>query len=404
MIKKLPFVIGALLLSTFYSASAQVKMAPNYFKADPAVCKYRMKSVIAWKDTQYEMKTTYTYDDNGLLIREESGEQNSENLITSNYSYDKNGYLVKKENVEINAYGTEKIVTHKEVYVRNEKGYPLEYHRYTLHGPDPDNLVLTEDVIVLFNYDSENRLTNAEIRQYDYILEMLEENIGRICRVEYNEIGKVSKVSQFLPGNELIWYEEFTYDDKGRRTAISKICGSAYNADSGDIIWSWVYDEEGDIIESGREDFMKSFTYDKSKKASETFMPLEGAEGDWVLLGPVNCTLFRELPIEKYFTHAVTGEISTESVVTYEEVPISTVIDTTVADDANIVVTVNGNVLSVNIPAELVGKRLSIFSATGVIIYSEIVTDVRQNIGVGKLNAGLYVLEIGGKTAKFIKR
>ena len=62
----------------------------------------------------------------------------------------------------------------------------------------------------------------------------------------------------------------------------------------------------------------KEYEYDKSKLASETFMALEATEAEWVLQGPLNCTLFKELPMEKYFTHAPIFETTDESEITYE--------------------------------------------------------------------------------------
>ena len=42
MKKLLRLTVAALMLATAQVSTAQIKMAPNYFKADPAIYKYRM--------------------------------------------------------------------------------------------------------------------------------------------------------------------------------------------------------------------------------------------------------------------------------------------------------------------------------------------------------------------------
>ena len=49
MKKLLRLTLATIMLATTQVSTAQVKMAPNYFRADPAVYKYRMAQVVDGK-------------------------------------------------------------------------------------------------------------------------------------------------------------------------------------------------------------------------------------------------------------------------------------------------------------------------------------------------------------------
>ena len=66
MKKLLRLTVAALLLATSQVSTAQIKMAPNYFRADPAVYKYRMAKVVEWKDTEDEQITHTTLRQDGV--------------------------------------------------------------------------------------------------------------------------------------------------------------------------------------------------------------------------------------------------------------------------------------------------------------------------------------------------
>ena len=74
MKKLLRLTVAALLLATSQVSSAQIKMAPNYFRADPAVYKYRMAKVVEWKDTEDEQITHYSTTRWGALLRKNTKE------------------------------------------------------------------------------------------------------------------------------------------------------------------------------------------------------------------------------------------------------------------------------------------------------------------------------------------
>ncbi|WP_455077281.1 T9SS type A sorting domain-containing protein [Prevotella koreensis] len=405
MKKLLRLTVAVVMLATAQVATAQVKMAPNYFRADPNVYKYRMSKVIDWKDSEDEQLTQYIYDDNGCLIREEYGLSTQPGTFVYNYSYNPQGYMIKKEEVAFKADHSSSTISSKHEYTRNEYGYVTEYVRSTRHGVDPDDETLTEDVKMNFVYDDQMRLLRVDIRQFDYIYDKLEDNAGRICKVEYDEAGRVSCVSQLLPdNNELVWKEEFGYDEKGRRISIRKVPGPNYTVQN-IITWTWHYNSDGDIYkQTTSNEFGKEYEYDKSKLASETFMALEATEAEWALQGPLNCTLFKELPMEKYFTHAPISETTDESEITYEPTGTTTNIDDAPNVGKSLQAHLDGNKLTVELSAGLIGKTLQVFNATGACIINSVANASQTTFSIDNFAPGIYVVVVGNQTVKFIKR
>ncbi|GAB6976032.1 T9SS type A sorting domain-containing protein [Prevotella falsenii] len=404
MKKLLRFIVAIVMFATAQAATAQVKMAPNYFRADPAVYKYRMAKVIDWKNSEDEELTQYIYDEKGCLIKEEYGSSDNPGTSFYNYKYNSQGYMILKEEEELNADQTSLIISAKHVYTRNEYGYVTEYTRATHHGTEPEEEMLTEDVKMSFVYDAQMRLIRVDIRQFDYPLNKLEENVGRICKVTYDDAGRVICVSQEYPDGELVWKEDFKYDEKGRRTSIEKVPGPNYTAQNKGI-WTWHYDNEGDIDkQSSSNGFGKEFEYDKSKLASETFMVLEATEAEWVLQGPLNCTLFKGLPMEKYFVHAPMGETTDESEITYEPTGTPGNIGDAPTVGKSLQAHLDGNKLTVDLPAALIGKTLQVFNTTGACMSSFVVNGLQATFNIDNFTPGIYVVSIGNQTVKFIKR
>ena len=312
--------------------------------------------------------------------------------------------MIQKEEVALKTNNNVPIVSSRHTFKRNEYGYVTEYTRATHHTTEPDEITLTEDVIMDFVYNDKMRLDHVDIRQFDYPTDKIEEKVGRVCKVEYNDAGLVSCVSQIYPdNNELVWKEEFTYDEKGRRISIKKVPGPNYTSQQ-TLTWTWHYDDDGDIdIHSSSNGFSKEFKYDKEKLASETFMPLEATEAEWALQGPLNCTLFKELPMEKYFKHAPVSETTEESEIIYEAVGTPDNISNATTTQKLLKAQVNGNRLIVEMPAELVGKTLNIFNAAGTCADSYTAKQMQTTIDLSNFAPGMYILSIDNQAVKFVK-
>ena len=91
MNRQLRLAAAATMMAAVQFATAQVKMAPNYFRADPAVYKYRMAKVVEWKGTESEQSTTYSYDSRGCLIGEEYKMIDQPRSNVYYYTYDDKG-------------------------------------------------------------------------------------------------------------------------------------------------------------------------------------------------------------------------------------------------------------------------------------------------------------------------
>ena len=74
MKKLLRLTVAALLLATSQVSTAQIKMAPNYFRADPAV--YKIQNGESCGVERYRRRTNYTllYDKMGCLLRKNTKE------------------------------------------------------------------------------------------------------------------------------------------------------------------------------------------------------------------------------------------------------------------------------------------------------------------------------------------
>ena len=103
MNRQLRLAAAATMMAAVQFATAQVKMAPNYFRADPAVYKYRMAKVVEWKGTESEQSTTYSYDSRGCLIGEEYKMIDQPRSNVYYYTYDDKGYMIEKEEWNIKA-------------------------------------------------------------------------------------------------------------------------------------------------------------------------------------------------------------------------------------------------------------------------------------------------------------
>lgn len=134
-------------------------------------------------------------------------------------------------------------------------------------------------------------------------------------------------------------------------------------------------------------------------------MPLEATEAEWALQGPLNCTLFKELPMEKFFKHAPISETTDETEITYEAVGTSDGINNVTSSSNNsLQANVIDNQLIVNIPTSLIGKTLQIFSATGASMRSLVANGSQTTVNIENLTAGIYVVNVANQSVKFIKR
>ena len=65
---------------------------------------------------------------------------------------------------------------------------------------------------------------------------------------------------------------------------------------------------------------------------------------------------------------------------------------------------INGNKLTVDLPAGLSGKTLQVFNATGACMGNFVVNGSQITFNIENFAPGIYVVAIGNQTVKFIKQ
>mgnify|MGYP000868523957 FL=1 len=109
--------------------------------------------------------------------------------------------------------------------------------------------------------------------------------------------------------------------------------------------------------------------------------------------------------MEKFFKHAPIREMSDESEITYE--PTGTpnnIADARTSAGKSFQAHLNGNKLTVDLPAGLIGKTLQVFNATGACMGNFVVNGSQTTFNIDNFAPGIYVVGIGNQTVKFIKR
>lgn len=397
MNKKFLLSLGLALLC-IQSMVAQTKVAPNYFKADPTIYKYRMQS---WSDWDGTGNYVYNYNDRGCLTAELTY-QNEEEVRRTEYTYNDKDYLVLAVSTAISESG-EEVVDHKDVYTRDDNGFVKTYVRWTLHAAEDEEPTLKEDVKINYIYDKDMRLVKCEMYQFVEEEQKLESEVGRTCEIKYDAQGRQQEVIQLMPSGNEIWREVFAYDEQGRMYELKFIPGEEYTTNQ-TITWLYEYDDNGDIYQSGRAGFMFEYEYDLTKLSSETFMPLFGTEADWVYLGPRNLTLFKNEPIFKDFKHVPVSEKVNSAEAVYEPVT-TTGIAAVAASNAATELKVAGNSLQVHsADAKTVGQTLRIYSLGGELMLAHRLISTNENIDIQSLPIGEYIATMGKTSTKFIKR
>lgn len=107
--------------------------------------------------------------------------------------------------------------------------------------------------------------------------------------------------------------------------------------------------------------------------------------------------------MEKYFKHAPVSETTEESEIIYEAVGTPDNISNATTTQKLLKAQVNGNRLTVEMPAELVGKTLNIFNAAGTCADSYTAKQMQTTIDLSNFAPGMYILSIDNQAVKFVK-
>lgn len=398
------FLLPALLAVLCLGVNAQSKKAPNYYRAIPKVHTHRLAQ---WSTFGGSEVFNYKYDDYGFLTEVESTEDDKLTEVIK-FAYDSNGYLKEETRYTVKPDGGQRI-DRRDVYDRDDNGFIKTYHRYTLKPNKEGNLVLMEDVRSTYVYDAQMRVIKTNDVQFDEKNLKLEDFADRHTTIAYDDKGREQTFSFMMSNGNNVWKEVFEYDNNidNRMVGLKYIPGEEAT-DRTTMELKYVYDDNGDIKNTGTEDFPYTFSYgeegDEQYEAAHTFIPLTQSEGDRLYLGPRNCLYFNHLPLNKAFKHAPMSESTDDTECSYEE---NTAVEKKTDgiaeithDQANI--SFSNGCLIIEGATNNGTEQVCVYSVTGQLVATHAVRG-NKTIFLNTLPAGEYIAKIGRKVVKFSK-
>ena len=397
-------LLSALLAVLCLGVNAQNKKAPNYYRAIPKVHTHRLAQ---WSTFGGSEVYKYKYDDYGFLTEVEStGDDKPTEVIK--FTYDANGYLKEETRYTVKPDG-EQLEDRRDIYDRDNNGFIKIHHRFTLKPDKEGNLVLMEDVRSTYEYDAQMRVIKTNDVQFDEKNLKLEDFADRHTTITYDDKGREQTFSFMMSNGNNVWKEVFEYDNNidDRMVGLKYIPGEEMT-ESTPMELKYVYDDNGDITNTGTEAFSYTFSYgdegDEQYDAAHTFIPLVQSEGDRLYLGPRNCMYFNHLPLNKAFKHVPMQEDTDATECSYEE---NTAVEKKTNgiaeithDQANI--SFSNGCLIIEGATNNGTEQVCVYSVTGQLMATHAVRG-NKAISLNTLPAGEYIAKIGSKVVKFAK-
>lgn len=397
-------LLPALLAVLCLGVNAESKKAPNYYRAIPKVHTHRLAQ---WSTFGGSEVFKYKYDDYGFLTEVESTENDKPTEVIK-FSYDANGYLKEETRYTVKPDGEQR-KDRRDVYDRDDNGFIKTYHRYTLKPNKEGNPVLMEDLRSTYEYDAQMRVIKTNDVQFDEKNLKLENFADRHTTITYDDKGREQTFSFMMSNGNNVWKEVFEYDNNidDRMVGLKYIPGEEMT-ESTPMELKYVYDDNGDITNTGTEEFPYTFSYgdegDEQYDAAHTFIPLVQSEGDRLYLGPRNCMYFNHLPLNKAFKHVPMQEDTDASEYSYEE---NTAVEKKTNgiaeithDQANI--SFSNGCLIIEGATNNGTEQVCVYSVTGQLMATHAVRG-NKAISLNTLPAGEYIAKIGSKVVKFSK-
>lgn len=397
-------LLPALLAVLCLGVNAESKKAPNYYRAIPKVHTHRLAQ---WSTFGGSEVFKYKYDDYGFLTEVVSTENDNPTEVIK-YTYDANGYLKEETRYNVKPDGEQR-KDRRDVYDRDDNGFIKTYHRYTLKPNKEGNLILMEDLRSTYVYDAQMRVIKTNDVQFDEKNLKLENFADRHTTITYDDKGREQTFSFMMSNGNNVWKEVFEYDNNidDRMVGLKYIPGEEMT-ESTPMELKYVYDDNGDITNTGTEAFSYTFHYgdegDEQYDAAHTFIPLVQSEGDRLYLGPRNCMYFNHLPLNKAFKHVPMQEDTDASECSYEE---NTAVEKKTNgiaeithDQANI--SFSNGCLIIEGATNNGTEQVCVYSVTGQLVATHVVRG-NKTISLNTLPAGEYIAKIGSKVVKFAK-
>ncbi|WP_198019126.1 T9SS type A sorting domain-containing protein [Prevotella falsenii] len=391
-------MIAHVLCASVWEAKAQ-SAAPNPFYANPAVYKHRINTM------DFDLQVfKYLYTPDNRIEKEVVSDTEGNMMYEKHYTYDANGYLLKQEEYRRGNSAEEPLkLIKRDTYTRDQQGYITEIVCALLQDMDYPGVELTDMFRIKLTYDGNRRIERGEVFYYLVDGGVWEET-PHICQLTYNEKGQLASYDRSQDGAN-IYKEEFYYDEDGRNTSVKYIPGPV---SQGDVVYerSYEYDDDGDIVRTeSTTGFVFTYEYDKTKLASETFVP-RLTTANFFLLGSRNDAIFSALPANYGSKHAVKSEESNmDTHMTTNYVPTeATGINPAFAGTAKQInrLSIENGVLYINVGKAAIGEVVRVYDAQGISHLSAYITDADNVYNVKHLKAGVYVVKLGKESRKII--
>ena len=205
---------------------------------------------------------------------------------------------------------------------------------------------------------------------------------------------------------------EWVYDNNGRTTEYLK---KRYDEKTGE--WSIIdahilysYDDKGALVEELYQSWDADsnswqnggkYTYSNNSEKQQIAMSYFYVSGRWIFDGKIiylydmDGKLYRS---DNYGNDA-DNTLKAYSLYSYSEKSCPVIAETA---DINIYPNPVISSFELSVPAELVGKKAGIFDAYGKFVKSVVVNNEKVQVNVNGIYGGVYVLQIGDKTKKFV--
>lgn len=360
--------------------------APNYYWANPSIYKWRVKQISFFNG---ESSHNFRYDDRGRLVRRETKDKDGFISLYNEYFYDASNYLVQMDTYTlVDPTSGVYVLTDRDHFYRNDLGLILYTMYWNNIAPSTKSIALIPKFGLAPLYTEKSQIKAglldhyfAEERKFDVILKTF---------AEYQN-DQFMGTQHYNLDNTPAYQETLTYNNSGK---ISSLKFKDFQEDK-TVTFSYVYNEQGDIINSGRADFPRVYTHDKEKLAKETFVPFRESTY-WLTFGYRNWD-----GIE--FTNSVhaIATINTDEVVyTYEANSGPSNATTINQQQKSLQAQFIDNQLQVIIPQDAKGETIRLFSAAGELLVEQKANNTIECLTIGVLQQGVYLVSLGEYTTK----
>ncbi len=357
---------------------------------------HRVKSIGSQEEISY-----YKYDESGRLIQRYTEIPKGTLAGMRKFSYDAEGRLSLIETLTTReSTGEVDLVVRKEIYSYDDKGRMFKMLEKRLIDPrEEDGTLFEMRSCQIVKWDEQDRPLEGEV-----LLKGESETLQRLCRITYDEKGRISTVKHFNPNaledpdKGFIMGEEFTYNDKGNLTE------EVHTTDKGKVnTYPYEYDEKGNMIKTGDAAFPFTYTYSESQLMEKTYFPSMKTICNGMLEQFINCTTtISYIPVLPNVVWSYNAPLKENDMleINYEDVPVlSNELIKDLKDDCTILIA-NG-LLQVLGADSYAGETIYIYNVLGELVKIANL-DEEGRVAITELGAGTYVVRVKGGVYKFL--